>query len=117
MNLERLDRKDVRLIAICAVVAAVSLYVGVRYFFKAFPEAQIDFKTTKQTSLPIAQDFLAGLDLPTAGYRHAAIFDFDDDAKTVLEREVGAEESGRLLDGPIRLWRWRHRWLRRRGTG
>jgi hypothetical protein len=92
--------------------AVVSLVVGVRYFFKAFPEAQIEFKTTKQTSLPIAKTFLARLDLPTRGYRHASVFGFDDDAKTFLERELGAEESGRLLDGPVRMWRWQHRWFR-----
>ena len=112
MDLEKLDRKDLRLIVVCAVVAVVSLFVGVRYFFKAFPEAQIEFKTTKKSSLPIARTFLAGLDLPTTGYRHASIFGFDDDAKTFLERELGAEESGKLLDGPIRMWRWRHRWFR-----
>src|SRR5262245_25168749 len=112
LKLEKLERRDLRLMAICAVVAAVSLFVGVRYFFKAFPEAQIEFKTTKETSLPIAQSLLIQLDLPTTGYRHASIFGFDDDAKTFLERELGAEESGRLLDGPIRMWRWQHRWFR-----
>ena len=111
-DLEKLDRRDLRLLAICAVVAVVSLFVGVRYFFKAFPEAQIEFKTTKETSLPTAQAFLDGLKLPTAGYRHASVFGFDDDAKTFLERELGAEESGKLLDGPVRMWRWQHRWFR-----
>lgn len=112
MELERLYRKDVRLMIICAVVAAVSLYVGVRYFFQAFPESSIDFKTTRQSSEPLAREFLTRLGLDAAGYRHAAIFDFDDESKIFLEREVGVEESSKLLDTTIRLWRWEHRWFR-----
>src|SRR5437867_4363912 len=112
MTLERLDRKDLRLIGACAAIAAVSLYVGVRYFFRAFPEAAIEFRTTMESSRPIAVSFLSRAGLETAGYRHAAVFGFDDDAKTFLEREAGVEEAGRLLDSTIRLWRWQHRWFR-----
>src|SRR5207249_926817 len=50
--------------------------------------------------------------LETSGYRHASIFDFDDDAKVFLEREVGVEKSTKLLNSTIRLWRWEHRWFR-----
>jgi hypothetical protein len=112
MTVEKLDRKDIRLLAACAVIAAVSFFIGVRYFFRAFPEASIEFRTTKESSRPIAEAFAAKAGLETAEYRHAAVFGYDDDAKTFLEREVGVEESGRLLDSTIRLWRWRHRWFR-----
>src|SRR5436309_6173147 len=112
MELEKLDRRDLLRIAVCAVVASVSLYVGVKYFFKAFPEASIEFRTTKENSLPVAEGFLARVGAAPAGYRHASVFGFDDDAKTFLEREVGVEESQKLLDTTIRLWRWQHRWFR-----
>ena len=42
-----LERKDIRLIAICAVIAAISLLVGSHYFYQAFPEATIDFRITR----------------------------------------------------------------------
>jgi hypothetical protein len=111
-DLEKLDGKDLRLISICALVAAVSLFVGVRYFFKAFPEAQIEFKTPSRRRFRRG-GFLADLKLPTEGYRHASIFGFDDDAKTFLERELGAEESASSAGRPRSgLWRWQHRWFR-----
>src|SRR5437867_3376178 len=112
MELEKLDRRDLSRIAVCAVVAAVSLYVGVKYFFKAFPKASIEFKTTKESSLPVAEGFLARVGASPAGYRHASVFGFDEKAKTFLERELGVVESQKLLDTTIRLWRWQHRWFR-----
>ncbi len=112
MNPEKLERRDIRLIAICAVVAAVSLFVGVRYFFLAFPESSIEFRTTREDSLPLARAFVSSAGLDPSGYRHASVFGFDDTAKVFLERELGVEESGRLLDSTVRLWRWEHRWFR-----
>src|SRR6185295_2436459 len=93
MTNERLTSADKRLLLVCALVAAVSLFVGIRYYFEAFPEASIDFRVTRQTSLPVAEAFLARLHADSRGYRHAAIFDFDDEQKTFLERELGVEGS------------------------
>lgn len=111
MELQRLERRDVGLILVCAAIAAVSLYVGVRYFFRAFPEASIDFRVDKDASLPIAAAFAAQSGASTEGYRHASVFGFDDTAKVFLERELGVEESARMLDTTVRLWRWEHRWF------
>lgn len=112
MELERLERKDKRLILACLSVAAVSLYIGVRYFFQAFPEASIEFRVTRSSSLPLAEGFLKRMGLDSSAFRHAAIFDFDDQQKTFLERELGVAESNKVLDTTVRLWRWRHRWFR-----
>lgn len=112
MTLEKLDRKDLRLIVLCAVVSAVSLAVGIKYYFRAFPEASIEFRLTKESSTPLAESFLSRMGLDPSGYRHAAVFGFDEEAKTFLEREVGVSESNNLLDTTVRLWRWRHRWFR-----
>ncbi|MGH9431921.1 MAG: CPBP family intramembrane glutamic endopeptidase, partial [Terriglobia bacterium] len=46
------------------------------------------------------------------GYRHAAIFDYDDGTKLYLERTQGLARMNRLTSGPIHLWRWSHRWFR-----
>lgn len=112
MNLQKLERKDIRLIVICVAVSAVCLFVGAKYYFLAFPEASIEFGVTRSESAPLAQAFLSQMGLDTAGYRHASVFGFDDQAKTFLEREVGVDESNRLLATTVRLWRWRHRWFR-----
>ena len=112
MTLERLTPADKRLLLVCALVTAVSLFVGLKYYDEAFPEASIDFRVTRHTSLPIAEAFLARQKLDHASYRHAAVFGYDDEQKTFLERELGVEESNRLLATTVRLWRWQHRWFR-----
>lgn len=110
--LERLTSKDYRVIAVCAVVALLSLYVILNYFYKAFPEASIDFKVTQKQSQQIADEWLAKLGLKVAGYRHAAVFNYDDEAKTFLEKELGAEAANGIMGSQVRLWRYSHRWYR-----
>ena len=45
----------------------------------------------------IAGRFLASQGAQTAGYRDAASFSYDDDAKTFLERELGLEKANQVL--------------------
>ncbi|HXT49895.1 MAG TPA: hypothetical protein VN811_02575, partial [Thermoanaerobaculia bacterium] len=111
-TLERLTSRDRRLLLACIAIAAISLFVGVKYYFLAFPEASIEFRVTRATSVPVAEAFLARLHLDSKPYRHAAVFGFDDQQKTFLERELGVAESNRLLETTVRLWRWQHRWFR-----
>ena len=112
MALEKLDRGDRRLILACIVISVVSLFVGVRFYFLAFPEASIEFRVTRESSKPTAEGFLQSLSLDPRGYRHGAVFGFDDQQKTFLERELGVEEANKLLETTVRLWRWKHRWFR-----
>ena len=46
------------------------------------------------------------------GYRHTAVFDYDDDAKVYLERTQGLARMNTLTRGPIHLWHWSHRWFK-----
>ena len=108
----KLERKDIRLIAICAVIAAISLLVGSHYFYQAFPEATIDFEITRDDARGLGSSFLEQRGLDVEGYRHSAIFNFDGSAKTFLERELGLEGASALIDDPVRLWRWSSRWVK-----
>ncbi|HVA63361.1 MAG TPA: CPBP family intramembrane glutamic endopeptidase [Terriglobales bacterium] len=108
----RLQGRDWRLIAIAVAVAASSLWVVSRYFHRAFPEASIDFQVSGPGSEPIALSFLRSLGLSPAGDMHAEQFDYDDTAKTFLERELGLERTEALLRQRIPLWRWEHRWFK-----
>ncbi len=108
----KLSSSDYRVIAIAAVVSAASLAVSVKYFWRAFPEAAIEFRVNRFDSEPIAQKYLSERGARLAGYRHAALFDFDDDAKVYLERTQGLVRMNSLTRGPVRLWRWSHRWFR-----
>ncbi len=131
-QLEKLNSRDFRLIGVCVLVAILSLWITTKFFFRVFPEASIQFRVNRESSLPIAKDFLNGLgqkrgDLAAAsldrtsvstspagleGYQHVAIFDYDENAKTFLERELGLEKANGIMGREVKLWRWRHRWFR-----
>jgi membrane protease YdiL (CAAX protease family) len=109
---ERLRGSDYRFIGICLALLAVSTWFSVRYFYLAFPEASIDFRVGRSEARAIAESFLAGHSYQVAGYRTAASFDFDDDAKTFLEREAGLQRANQIMGSQVRLWRWSYRWFR-----
>jgi membrane protease YdiL (CAAX protease family) len=108
----KLTSAQYKVIAIVITVAAASLAIGVKYFWRAFPEAAIQFRVNRADSEPIAQKFLSERAAPWQGYRHAAIFNYDDEAKVYLERTQGLERMNALTQGPIHLWRWSHRWFK-----
>jgi membrane protease YdiL (CAAX protease family) len=109
---ERLGGSDYRFIAICMALLAGTVWFSAGNFYRAFPEASIDFRVSREDALQTAGRFLAGQGLDVAGYRQAARFDFDDEAKTFLEREVGLEQANRIMGTRVRLWRWAYRWFR-----
>ncbi len=107
-----LTSSDRRVIVIAIVVAGISLAIGVKYFSHAFPEAAIQFQVNRDDSTPLATKFLADSGWSVSGYRHTAMFDFDDDAKVYLERTQGLTRMNSLTRGPIHLWHWSHRWFK-----
>jgi membrane protease YdiL (CAAX protease family) len=108
----KLTSKEFKIIGVVVLISAASLAIGVKYFWRAFPEAAIQFRVTRRGSLPIAEQFLRARGAQLAGYRHAAIFSFDDQAKVYLERTEGLEKMNSLTQGPVHLWRWSHRWFK-----
>ena len=108
----KLTRKDLAFIGGCVLLAAVSLAVGVHYFYRAFPEASIDFRVTRDEAKEQAADFLASRGFDLAAYRHSAIFRYDNQTKTFLERELGLEGATQVIGNPVQLWRWSNRWVR-----
>ncbi|TAM84121.1 MAG: CPBP family intramembrane metalloprotease [Acidobacteria bacterium] len=108
----KLGPRERTIILVAIVVSAVSLEIGIRYFSRAFPEASLTLRVNRGDSLPIAETFLSSRGLSTSGYRHVAIFTYDDDSKTYLERTQGLATMNQLTRGPIHLWRWSHRWFK-----
>jgi membrane protease YdiL (CAAX protease family) len=109
---ERLGGSDYRFIAICLALLGATVWFSAGNFYKAFPEASIDFKVNRDGARELAGKFLISQGYRLADYRDAAEFDYDDEAKTFLERVIGLEQANRLMGTRVRLWRWRYRWFR-----
>src|SRR4051795_3081148 len=109
---DRLNRADYRYLAVCLVLLAATTWFSARNFYRAFPEASIDFRVNRAEGQSLASAFLAGQRYDTTAYRQASSFSFDDDAKTFLEREAGLEQANRIMGTRVRLWRWSYRWFR-----
>jgi membrane protease YdiL (CAAX protease family) len=109
---ERLEAADYRFILVCLLLLAASVWFSAGNFYRAFPEASIDFRVSRNDAQQRAQQFLAGQGYRIEGYRDASSFDYDDDAKTFLEREAGLEKANQLMGTRVHLWRWAFRWFR-----
>jgi membrane protease YdiL (CAAX protease family) len=109
---ERLEGSDFRFIAICLLLGGAATWYSARNFYRAFPEASLDFHVNRAGGRALAERFLAARGFRLPEYREAARFDFDNDAKTFLEREAGLERANRLMSTRVRLWRWSYRWFR-----
>src|ERR1051326_3683735 len=102
---ERFSQRDWLLIAVCAGVAAISLFVIFNWFYAAFPEASIEFRYDRDSSLPIAKRALDAQRADVRYQKHAAVFTGDDTAKIFLERTVGLSNANRLMRTQVRLCR------------
>ncbi len=107
--IERLHRRDWTLIAVCLVLAALSIVVVARYFSTAFPEASIDFKYDRNASKAVAEKLLP---IDVKEMKHAASFESDGYARIFLERSLGLENANRVMRDQVRVWYWHHRWFK-----
>ena len=107
-----LTRSDRRFVAVCLAVLVVGSAVGVSLFSRAFPEASIDFRVTKEGARGIAEKALAARGFDVAGRKALGVFDHDDDAKVFLERELGLAKAVPLLGREVPVWRWSFRFVR-----
>ena len=109
---ERLTGSDKRALILWVLLGVVGLVFAQRYFFRAFPEASVDFKVSRGEALARAQKFVGSLGEDVSGYQSAIVFDVDDNAKTYLEREVGLQQANRLMSSELNIWYWNVRFFK-----
>ncbi|MCA9754916.1 MAG: CPBP family intramembrane metalloprotease [Candidatus Eisenbacteria bacterium] len=107
----RLGPRDRLFLWTCLAVAALSLALGLYLYPRVNPEASIQFEVTQDESQSIAESLAAELGISLEDDTHASRFDYDNSTKVFLERTLGLEETNALVTGPIRMWRWSHRWF------
>jgi hypothetical protein len=109
---ERLSGSEKRALLLWVALGIVGTIFAYKYFFRAFPEASVDFRVTRGEALKRAQSFVAGLGENVDGYRSAIVFSVDDDAKTYLERELGLQQANQLMSSQLHIWYWDVRFFR-----
>jgi membrane protease YdiL (CAAX protease family) len=103
---ERLTVSDKRALFIWVALGVFGALFAYKYFFRAFPEASVNFRVSREEALTRAQNFVNGLGENVSGYRSAIVFNLDDNAKVYLERELGQQQANRLMVSELNIWFW-----------
>ena len=109
---DRLTGSDKRILALWILCGIVGALFAQKYFFRAFPEASVDFKVSRSEAQSRAKQFIEGLGQSLAGYQSTIVFNVDENAKTYLERELGLQQANRLMSGELDIWYWDVRFFR-----
>src|SRR5665213_1503411 len=112
LPLERLDRNDAKVLLIWILAGILGASVAYTFFYRAFPEASVDFKVPRADALTIAKQFAAAQGAHLSGYDSSIVFEVDDTAKTYLEREVGLQQGNQIMQNQIHIWYWQTRFFR-----
>ncbi len=112
MSSERLTGSDKRALLLWVLAGIVGAWFAHHFFFRAFPEASVDFRVSRDEALKRAQGFVGGLGENVAGYRSSIVFDVDENAKTYLERELGLQQANQLMSSQLNIWYWDVRFFR-----
>jgi membrane protease YdiL (CAAX protease family) len=108
----RLTGSEKRVLAAWVLVGVAGALFAHKYFFRAFPEASVDFKVSRTEAVGRARQFLSSVGQDVSGYQSAIVFDVDDNAKTYLEREVGLQQANRLMSSELNIWYWDARFFK-----
>jgi membrane protease YdiL (CAAX protease family) len=109
---DRLTGSDKRALLLWVLAGIIGVVFAQKYFFRAFPEASVNFQVSREEAIERAQKFIVGLGENVSGYRSAVAFDVDDDAKTYLERELGLQQANQIMSSDIHVWFWNVRFFK-----
>ena len=112
MSTDRLTSANKLALLLWLVAGIAGVLFAHKYYFRAFPEASVNFKVSRGEALARAKEFLASEGQNAASYQSAIVFDVDDNAKTYLERETGLEQANRLMSSELNIWYWDARFFR-----
>jgi len=109
---DRLTGSEKRALLLWVLAGILGLLFAQKYFFRAFPEASVNFQVTREEAVSRAQKFVTGLGENVSGYRSAVAFDVDEEAKTYLERELGLQQANQVMSSDVHIWNWEVRFFK-----
>jgi hypothetical protein len=108
----RLSGRDKRALVLWVLAGMIGAWFAHHYYFRAFPEASVDFRVSRDEALKRAQDFMASMGQNIGGYQSSIVFDVDDNAKTYLERTIGLQQANQLMASQLHIWYWEVRFFK-----
>jgi membrane protease YdiL (CAAX protease family) len=109
---DRLTGSEKRALFLWVVAGILGIVFAQKYFFRAFPEASVNFQVSREVALLRAQKFVTGLGENVSGYRSAVAFDVDEEAKTYLERELELRQANQIMSSDLHVWYWEVRFFK-----
>ncbi len=109
---DRLTGSEKRALVLWVAAGILGIVFAQKYFFRAFPEASVNFQVSREEALARAQTFVTSLGENVSGYRSAVAFNVDDEAKTYLERELDLRQANQLMSSDLHVWYWEVRFFR-----
>src|SRR5258708_12851999 len=106
-----LTGSDKRALFLWVAAGILGILFAQKYFFRAFPEASINFHVSREEALARAQKFVTGMGENAGGYRSTVAFEVDEDAKTYLERELGLQKANQIMSSDVHVWFWNVRFF------
>jgi len=103
---DRLTGSDRRALLLWVAAGILGALFAHKYFFRAFPEASVNFKVSREEALARAQKFVTGLGENVASYESTIVFAVDDHAKVYLERQLGLQQANKLMSSELNIWFW-----------
>lgn len=102
----RLTGSDKRSLLFWMALGILGIIFAHKFYFRAFPEASVNFKVTREEALHRAESFVGTLGENISGYQSTAVFSVDDQAKVYLERELGLQQANQLMSSTLNIWYW-----------
>ena len=106
MAADRLTGSDKRALFLWVILGILGALFAYKYFFRAFPEASVNFKVSREEALKRAQNFVGGLGENITGYKPSIVLNLDENAKVYLERELGLQQANHLMSSELNIWFW-----------
>jgi membrane protease YdiL (CAAX protease family) len=103
---DRLTASNKRALILWVLAGIAGALFAHKFYFRAFPEASVNFKVSRSEALTHAKQFVGELGENINGYQSVIVFNVDDNAKTYLERELGLDQANRLMSSQLNIWYW-----------
>ncbi|HKV61936.1 MAG TPA: CPBP family intramembrane glutamic endopeptidase [Candidatus Acidoferrum sp.] len=112
MAVDRLTVSEKRALVLWVAAGILGIIFAQKYFFRAFPEASVNFQVSREEAISRAQKFVTGLGEIVSGYRSAVAFEVDEEGKTYLERELDLQRANQLMSSDLHMWYWEVRFFK-----